>query len=407
MNEMLEKATAIADQIVADRRQLHQMPELGVYNPKTAAYVKRRLDEMGVPHRDCGIHTKEDRDKLRFVGFPDAPASTGVVGLIGRGGPCLLLRADMDGLPMRETTGLEFASQGDTAHMCGHDTHAAMLLGAAQILKGMEDQLPGTVKLMFQPGEEVGYGARTMVEDGLLENPKVDAAMALHIFSQLEVGRMIVFSGVASSAMASYVVRIQGRGGHSSMPQDTVDPALIATQISNALNLIIPREVDPETYATLTVGVIQCGTASNIIPDTADLGISFRTRAPEVYEHLLKRIREIVDHYVKAWRGTYEFIEMKTPSTVCDPDLVAELGSYTEDILGKENIIPSGPVAGTEDFSHVSQHVPSFYAQLGGGASDHYPMHNPNMVIDERSLPMGSAILAHAAVEWLKHHAET
>ena len=163
MKEMLEKAKAIQEQIVADRRCLHQIPEVGVYTPKTAEYVKKRLTEMGIEHRDCGVHSAEDREKMVFAGYPDAPTSTGVVGVIDKGGPCILLRADMDGLPMEETTGLDFASKGNTAHMCGHDAHAAMLLGAARILKDMEDQLPGTVKLMFQPGEEMGYGSRTMV----------------------------------------------------------------------------------------------------------------------------------------------------------------------------------------------------------------------------------------------------
>ena len=145
------------------------MPEVGVYTPRTAAYIKERLTEMGIAHRDCGVHSQEDREKMVFAGYPAAPTSTGVVAVIGKGGPCILLRADMDGLPMEETTGLDFAAKGATAHMCGHAAHAAMLLGAARILKEMEDELPGTVKLMFQPGEEMGYGSRTMVEAGLLK----------------------------------------------------------------------------------------------------------------------------------------------------------------------------------------------------------------------------------------------
>ena len=212
MNKILEKARAIEQEIIADRRCLHQMPEVGVYTPRTAAYIKERLTEMGIAHRDCGVHSQEDREKMVFAGYPDAPTSTGVVAVIGKGGPCILLRADMDGLPMEETTGLDFAAKGDTAHMCGHDAHAAMLLGAARILKEMEDELPGTVKLMFQPGEEMGYGSRTMVEDGLLENPRVDAAMALHVGSQVEVGKLNYSPGVASGAMATFIISIQGKG---------------------------------------------------------------------------------------------------------------------------------------------------------------------------------------------------
>lgn len=405
MNEMLEKARAIEEQIIADRRCLHQIPEVGVYTPKTADYIKKRLSEMGISHHDCGIHTQEEREKMVFAGYPDAPESTGVVGLIGKGGPCILLRADMDGLPMEETTGLDFASKGNTAHMCGHDAHAAMLLGAAQILKDMEDELPGTVKLMFQPGEEMGYGSRTMVDDGLLENPKVDAAMALHVGSQVEVGRLNYSPGVASGAMATFIVSIQGKGGHSSEPQKTIDPVNIATQVCSALNMLIPREVDPEAFATMTVGALNGGRASNIIPDTAEIMVSFRTLSPEAYDHLIQRIPEILDHYIKAWRGTYDVRVLKTPSTVCDPDFSAEIVPFAAEILGEENVKPVPPMKGAEDFGHVTRHVPGFYAFMGAGSPGGYPLHNPNMVLDESAFAIGTAILANSAVKWLKSRA--
>ena len=406
MHEMLVKANAIREQIVADRRCLHGMPEVGVYTPRTAAYVKKRLGEMGICHRDCGVHKPEDREKMVFAGYPDAPAATGVVGLIGRGGPCILLRADMDGLPMEETTGLDFAAEGRAAHMCGHDAHAAMLLGAARILKDMEEQLPGTVKLMFQTGEEMGYGSRTMVEDGLLEDPGVDAAMALHVGPQLEVGKLNYSPGVASGAMATFIVSIQGKGGHSSEPQKTVDPVNIATQVCSALNLLIPREVDPEAFATLTVGALNGGRASNIIPDTAEVMVSFRTLSPEAYDHLIERVPEILDHYIKAWRGTYSVRVLKTPSTVCDPGFSAEIVPFAAQVLGAENVRPVPPMKGAEDFGHVTRHVPGFYAFLGAGAPEGHPLHNPNMVLDESALPLGSALLANCAVEWLKSRAQ-
>ena len=158
-NKMLEKARAIQEQMIADRRALHQIPEFGVSTPKTAAYVAARLSEMGIPNHHCGIHRPEDREIAKLSGCPDAPDSTGVVGLVGTKGPCFMLRADMEGLPIVEETGLPFSSTNGCGHMCGHDAHAAMLLGAARILKDMEDELPGQVKLMFQPGEEMGYGS--------------------------------------------------------------------------------------------------------------------------------------------------------------------------------------------------------------------------------------------------------
>ncbi len=405
MKGILEKAEAIKAQIIADRETLHQMPEVGVYTPNTAAYVKKRLTELGIEYKDCGIHSAQEREKVLKMGYGDAPESTGVVGVIGSGGPCILLRADMDGLPMEETTGLAFASKNHNAHSCGHDAHAAMLLGAAKILKDMEGELKGTVKLMFQPGEEMGYGSRTMVDDGLLENPKVDAAMALHVASQAEVGKLTYSPSVSSGAMATFIIKIQGKGGHSSEPQKTIDPVNIANQLCGALNMLIPREVDPEAFATMTVGALNGGKASNIIPDTAEIMVSFRTLSPEAYDHLMTRIPELIDHYVKAWRGTYETVVLKTPSTVCDPEFSAEVVPFVEEIVGKGNVNPVPPMKGAEDFGYITREVPAFFAFMGAGSPEGYPLHNPNMVLDERAFPIGSAILANCAIEWLKAHA--
>ena len=405
MKSLYQEAKAIQDQIVADRRYLHQIPEVGMDLPESAAYIEKRLSEMGIPSHRCGVMPDEIRKKYVAMGFPDMAASTGVVATIGSGSPCILLRADFDALPMEEINDLPFCSKRKASHMCGHDTHAAMLLGAAKLLKDHESELKGTVKLMFQPGEEMGYGSKTMVDDGLLENPKVDAAMALHVGSQVEVGKLDYSPGVASGAMATFIVSIQGRGGHSSEPQKTVDPVNIATQVCSALNMLIPREVDPEAFATMTVGALNGGHASNIIPDTAEIMVSFRTLSPEAYDHLIERIPEILDHYVAAWHGSYTTRVLKTPSTVCDQTFSEELVPFVEEILGQGNVKPVPPMKGAEDFGHVTRLVPGFYAFMGAGAPDHYPLHNPNMVLDESAFPLGSAILANCAVEWLKKHA--
>lgn len=401
MNIMLEKAKMIEQQIIKDRRELHKIPEVGVYTPNTAAYVKKRLTEIGIEPKDCGVHKAEDREKMLFAGYADMPTFTGVVGVIGRGEPCILLRADIDALPIRETTGLDFAYDGNIGHMCGHDAHTAILLGAAQILKDMERELPGTVKLMFQPGEELGYGARTMVEDGLLENPKVDAAMALHVMPQMEVGKATYCLGVATGAMATFIIRIKGKGGHSSEPHKTKDPLNVANQICYALNLLIPREVDPEAFATLTVGAERSGTASNIIPDAADIMVSFRTLSPPAYEHLIQRIPEILDHYVAAWRQDYEVRILKTPSTVCDGPFSAAIVPFAEQILGQGSIKVVPPTKSAEDFGYVTAEVPGFYTFVGAGKPDGFPIHSPNMVLDESALAYGAAVYANCAVGWL------
>lgn len=277
MKSLYQEAKAIQDQIVADRRYLHQIPEVGMDLPESAAYIEKRLSEMGIPSHRCGVMPDEIRKKYVAMGFPDMAASTGVVATIGSGSPCILLRADFDALPMEEINDLPFCSKRKASHMCGHDTHAAMLLGAAKLLKDHESELKGTVKLMFQPGEEMGYGSKTMIDDGLLENPKVDAAFALHIFSTTPVGEVTYCTGVTSSSLDSFIVNIQGKGGHSSTPQLSIDPLMIANQIYTAANMLMTREVDPKATATLSAGVLRSGTAVNILPDTATLQMGMRT----------------------------------------------------------------------------------------------------------------------------------
>ena len=230
--------------------------------------------------------------------------------------------------------------------------------------------------------------------------------MALHVGPQVEVGKLTYSPGVASGAMATFIVSIQGKGGHSSEPQKTVDPVNIATQVCSALNMLIPREVDPDAFATLTVGALNGGRASNIIPDTAEIMVSFRTLSPEAYDHLVERIPEILEHYIKAWRGTYSVRVLKTPSTVCDAGFSAEIVPFVEQVLGEGNVSAAPPMKGAEDFGHVTRLVPGFYAFMGAGSPENYPLHNPNMVLDESARPLGSAILANCAVEWLKKHAQ-
>ena len=406
MKELLEEAKGLQEQIVADRRYLHQIPEVGMDLPESAAYIEKRLAEMGIPSRRCGIMEESVRQKYIKMGFPDMRASTGVVATIGSGSPCILLRADFDALPMEEINDLPFCSKRNASHMCGHDTHAAMLLGAAKLLKDHESELKGTVKLMFQPGEEMGYGSKTMIDDGLLENPKVDAAMAIHIFSTTPVGQVTYCSGVASSSLDTFAIHIQGKGGHSSTPNLCVDPIMIATQIYTALNMLMTREISPQAVATLSGGVMRSGTAVNIIPDTADLQIGLRTYDVEARKHVLERLPEIVDAYAKAWHGQYEITMFNCPCTYTDETVTKELLELAAEVVGKENIQEMPPMAGTEDFSYVAEEVPSTFLILGAGGPDQYPHHNPRMVLDESVFYKGAAIHANCAMEWLNKHSK-
>lgn len=406
MKELLEEAKGLQEQIVADRRYLHQIPEVGMDLPESAAYIEKRLSEMGIPSRRCGIMEESVRQKYIKMGFPDMRASTGVVATIGSGSPCILLRADFDALPMEEINDLPFCSKRNASHMCGHDTHAAMLLGAAKLLKDHESELKGTVKLMFQPGEEMGYGSKTMIDDGLLENPKVDAAMAIHIFSTTPVGKVTYCSGVASSSLDTFAIHIQGKGGHSSTPDLCVDPIMIANQIYTALNMLMTREISPQAVATLSGGVMRSGTAVNIIPDTADLQIGLRTYSVEARKHVLERLPEIVDAYAKAWHGEYEITMFNCPCTFTDETVTKELLESVAEVVGEENIQEMPPMAGTEDFSYVAEEVPSTFLILGAGGPDQYPHHNPRMVLDESVFYQGAAIHANCAMEWLNKHSK-
>lgn len=408
MKSFLEEATAIQDQIAADRRALHEHPEIGFNLPKTSAYVRRRLEEMGIEAEELGGPIDPAIvDKYERAGFGRIEYSTGLAATIGHGGPCIMLRADMDALPILEEADVPFKSQEPGAmHACGHDAHTAMLLGAARILKAHEAELPGTVKLMFQTGEEMGYGSHLMIDAGLLENPRPDAAFALHVMPDWEVGRVSYAHGSTSSSMDTWIVRIQGKGGHSSNPQQTIDPNMIATQLYTQLNLLMTREATPSSMVTFTIGAIQGGTATNIIPDTAVLQGNMRTLSKEDRDHLVRRVPEMIGHIVAAWRGTCEVDVFNTPTTYNNEGLLQELVPLVEGIVGPENVSCGKPLNNSEDFSHVSTAVPSVFMLVGAGGEGCAPVHNPNMVLDEGVLRYGAAIHATVAYNWLMGYAQ-
>ena len=401
------EANALKDQMIKDRRQLHKFPEIGMDLPKTSAYIKKRLDEMGIPWKDCGGRIPEQVTKdFIQAGFPKMEKETGVTALIGHGNPCILLRADMDALPIKECSDLPYASCNGAGHMCGHDSHAAMLLGATAILKKMEGNLKGSVKLMFQPGEETGAGARQMVEDGLLEQPKVDVAFGMHVQPVDHTGHVGYAVGVNSASLDTFILKIRGKGGHSSQPQLCVDPLMIMNQIYQAVNLLATREADPAAMVALTCGVAKGGTAVNIIPDEAELHIGLRTLDVTAADHLKKRIPEIIDHYVKAWNGEYDLTVFHTPCTYSDEELCKELVPAIGDITGADRIRQIPAMTGTEDFGYVTKEVPGMFVFVGAGAPGNAPLHSPKMVLDEDVLPLGAAIYANTAVQWLEKHGD-
>ena len=403
--QIQKMAQNIREQIIKDRRFLHQIPEIGTDLPETSAYIKKRLDEMGIAWKDCGgpLPVAMTEDYIA-AGFPRMEKETGVVATIGRGSPCFLLRADIDALPVREDNDLDFKSTNGFGHMCGHDAHAAMLLGAAQILKELEEQIPGTVKLMFQPGEETGAGARLMVEDGLLNGPEPDAAFAIHVQPGDTTGHAGYAVGVNSASLDTFILKIKGKGGHSSQPQFCTDPLMVMNQVYQAVNLLVGRETDPAAMVALTCGVAKGGAAVNIIPDEAELHIGVRTLNVEAAEHLKKRIPELIDHYVKAWNAEYSLTTFHTPCTLTNELLCQELVPCLREVLGGSNIHQIPAMSGTEDFGYVTEKVPGMFVFLGAGAPGNAPLHSPQMVLDEDVLPLGAALHASAAMSWLTAH---
>lgn len=402
MINFFEEAKLYEDKIIEDRRHLHQYPELGFELPETQKYIQKRLDEMGIIHESCGLLTSETSQKYANAGFEKQDKCTGVVATIGEGAPCILLRADMDALPIQEEVDSPFKSKKEgLMHACGHDSHTAMLLGAAQILKNHEDKIQGTVKLLFQPGEEWGYGSKLMIDDGVLENPKVDAAFGIHIMPDQEAGTLSVHKGTFSQAMDTYIVEIKGSGGHSSQPHKTIDPNMIMNQLYTSLNLMFTREVDPAQEVTFSIGSMSGGTVTNVIPETATLSGNMRSYHQETRDHFCKRIPEMIDHVVKSWRGEYTITEFHTPTSYNNPEFIDEILPSLEGIMKKENIVDNGVLSGSEDFSYISQNVPSAFVVLGTGSEGEAPVHNSKMKQNEEIFKYGAALHAKTALEWL------
>ncbi len=388
MQELLEAARALAPSIIADRRKIHSRPELAYEERETAALVAARLADLGIEHR-TGL------------------GGTGVGGLIQgrRPGRTVLLRADMDALPILEESGAAYASTiPGVMHACGHDGHTAMLLGAARLLRQRPHELAGSVKLMFQPAEEGGAGAVRMMEDGLLENPPVDAAFALHVGHGTPTGTLIARAGPLLAGANSFTITVQGRGGHASRPQHAVDPVVLASHVVVALQTLVSREVEPGVPAVVTLGALQAGTTFNVIPDRAMIKGTVRAYDAEVMHRLETRIREVAHGVAASLRGSAEVeIHMNYPPTVND-DGMAELAGRAVRKLGA-TVSSGSPIMAAEDFSFVLQKVPGAMLQLGiraPGWPEPRPVHTAQFELDENALPLGCAAYAAIAVEYLQ-----
>lgn len=391
-NELLAAAHGHSDAIVALRRAIHAEPELGLQTPKTRDKVRAALADLPLEWKEGG-------------------ATTGAVATLkgGRPGRRVLLRGDMDALPLEEHTGLDFASTiPETMHACGHDTHTAMLAGAARILTECAGDLAGEVQFMFQPGEEGYHGARYMLADGLID-PLPDAAFALHIMPNSPFGRVAGRAGTLLAAADQFTITVKGAGGHASMPHDARDPVPAAAAIISAIQAMVTRRFNAASAVVVTVTQFHAGTAHNVIADEAMLGGTIRTLTPHHRAKVQELIRDCATLTAAAHGVEAEIvIEQGFPVTICDPRAVALGEAMAGELFGDgcwHDL--ADPIMGAEDFSYVLEQVPGamFFLGVAAEGSDWRSccsIHSPRMVVDESALPRGTAMLAGCAVRFLE-----
>ena len=395
--QILTEAGNLEAEISTHRRWLHAHPETGFELRDTKAYVKQELEKLGFSVSECG--------------------KSGLVTTVGQGTKTILLRADMDALPIREEADVEFASTNGRMHACGHDMHTAMLLGAAKLLKEHEPELSGTVKLMFQPAEEIFEGSKDMIENGVLKNPDVDAAVMIHVTAGLPIpaGTVIVSApGVTAPAADYFRIHVQGKGCHGSAPQNGIDSLTAAAHILIALQEIQARELASTDEAVLTIGTFHGGTAENVIADSAELGGTIRTYDEKTRAFLKERMTQIAEGIAAAFRATVSVsFGSGCPTLVNDRILCSKVYGYLNELLGPHAALnaadmnPGGKPArggGSEDFAYVSQQVPALMLALAAGEPSKgygFPQHHPKVKFDEKVLPIGSAVFAWTAIQYL------
>ncbi|MEA5060714.1 MAG: amidohydrolase [Clostridia bacterium] len=392
---MWKECKDLQETVVKMRRDLHRIPEVGTDLPMTRAYVCKKLDELGVPYRLF----KQD---------------SGLVATIqgGKPGKVIALRADMDALPIHEETGLPFASEHPGCmHACGHDTHMAMLLATAQVLNAHKAEIPGTVKLLFQTGEEIAKGAKIAVAEGALKDPEVDAVFGTHIGSiigkDIPTGTFIVTPGCSMASFDKYIIKIKGMGCHGSTPEKGIDPILVGSNIVMALQEIVSREIAATRPKVLTVGQFHAGFAYNVIPTEAVIEGTIRALEEEVRLYIARRIKEISQSIATAYKAECE-VEMVwgAPPVTNDDEMAALAARAAKKVLGENMVITSVPAPnmGGEDFAYFLAEKPGafmFLSSANPAKHTDIPHHNPKFDVDEDVMWEGAAVFAAIVEEFL------
>lgn len=384
--DFLKEANKIKDQLITWRRDFHSHPELDYELFRTNEKIKAFLEGEGIEYTIV--------------------AKTGICAIIkgAKSGKTIALRGDMDALPLQDEKKCEYASKvNGKMHACGHDAHTTILMGAAKLLNAVKSELSGNIKLFFEPAEETTGGARLMIAEGVLENPKVDAVIGLHVDEVIEAGQIGVKKDVVNAASNPFTIKIKGKGGHGAHPDTTVDPVVISCNVVNALQTIISRELPPVDPGVITIGYIHGGTAQNIIPEEVKIGGIIRTMKTEHRAYVKKRLREITEGIVSAMRGSCEItIEESYPCLYNDDEILNVVKGSAEEVIGKDNInILQNPSMGVESFAYFSLERPSAFYYLGCRNEARgivNPAHGSLFDVDEACIPIGVAIQCTAAV---------
>lgn len=385
----MEQANALATEIVRWRRDFHQHPELAFQETRTARIVADVLQALGMEVQ-TGV------------------GKTGVVGLLegAADGPTVLVRADMDALPIPTEITTEYASQTPgVMHACGHDGHTAVLLGVARMFAQHRDQMKGRIKFVFQPAEEIGSGARAMKADGVLESPRPDVSLGLHLWNEMPVGELGVASGPVMAGSGDFEITITGKGGHGAAPHMAIDPVVCAAQIVLGFQTIVARTLDPLDTAVLSVTRIHAGTANNIIPQTAVMGGTFRFFKHSVAETVQRRMREIVEGVCAAMHCTAEVRFRLATEPVSNAE---EIAAPVREVFQALGITPEHfhnyRTMGSEDVGEFMTDIPGMFFFVGSASPErglNYPHHHPKFDFDEAALPLGAGLLAAAVAHYV------
>ena len=390
---ILGHAKSIKDYIIQVRRDIHQHPELGYQEEVTSRYVASKLDELGISYQ---------------TGF----AKTGIIAELAKGsGPTILLRADMDALPIQEETGLEFQSRvAGVMHACGHDTHTAMLLGAIKLLN--DQPYNGTLRFVFQPAEEGNYddpdgfsGAQRMILEGALDD--VDAAIGLHQIPTMETGTIAITNGSVLAAADFFQITINGRSAHAGVsPEAGIDAVVIASELVLSLQTIVSRQVSPKDTAVLSVSTIEGGSAANIVAEKVYLTGTIRSLNDSTRNKIIELMQARCDAYASMYATTIELkFYYSVPATVNDTTVNNITVRSAQSIFGEDKVFRDVTIMGGEDFAYIARKVPSCFALLGTKVltGEAHPLHSPQMIVNEQALPLGTAYLAQAALDLVNH----